>query len=488
MPIKFVVAFCVKLSKKKSKKVASPFGGRHFWVIHGKHFDIIACRWVGGQRKNQHRLNGFQRVPKSNHKNKQETVCTENGTSWPSEPTTKLNSPCWTADKFRGGVKGGSLATHRKREEKLLELLTQAISSFSTEDSDHEPKGQQKGSDQKSKSTTGGKGKRTKNSTDQENSPPRGKKKEKKKKTLIQALGQLVDRYSKNPTGNLLQRLTQLVAAAQTGKLQIEEEPGSHNKHTTNSTDYSTNKKGKGKGTNQKEARTTEFAQPHAPKQSPISYYPKTGDFQDGQWTTVQRRRRKKNTQHNSVPSAAPLQLCQDAWPPGAIISEGTLRYKLEKGLNPQPGKVAFIQSVDAIKHLQELATVHGITTEFALLTTEKGQLEQQKSFATSRNNRRQIDKLWITALNQKLPRFPQEPVSKTINAPSEVTLTTFRITIPQQFLTQRDWEQTAKNPGQAATALCDKQHIHSTYGWKQSQVGWLSSNYAGRSTTSPKT
>ncbi len=53
-----------KIIQKTSKKVASRSSCRHFWVIHGKHFDIIACRWVGGQRKNQHRPNGFQRVPK----------------------------------------------------------------------------------------------------------------------------------------------------------------------------------------------------------------------------------------------------------------------------------------------------------------------------------------------------------------------------------------------------------------------------------------
>ena len=143
---------------------------------------------------------------KSNHKNKKETVCTENSKSWSRGPTTKLNSPFWTADKLRGGVKGGSSATHRKREEKLLELSTQAINSFSTEDSDHEPKGQQKGSGHKPKSTTGGKGK-GKNCTDQENSPPRGKKKERKKKTLVQALGQLVDRYSNNDYMELQRQL-----------------------------------------------------------------------------------------------------------------------------------------------------------------------------------------------------------------------------------------------------------------------------------------
>ena len=114
-----------------------------------------------------------------------------------------------------------------------------------------------------------------------------------------------------------------------------------------------------------------------------------------------------------------------------------------------QQGRVTIIQSTDTIKPMQELAKVHGINAEFALFTIfHKGLLDQQRSFSTSRHNRRQIDKLWVTRRTRSFPNSHRKPVGKTNTAPSEVALPTFRITIPQQFLTQRDWEHTAIIPG----------------------------------------
>ncbi len=107
---------------------------------------------------------------------------------------------------------------------------------------------------------------------------PRSERKDRKKKALVQVLVQLVDRYIKKPTSNLVQHLTQLVSAAQSGKLQTEGEPSTQSTHTDNNTDTSTNKKGKGKAKSYCADKASKLAQAHVPKKPPISYYPKKGE------------------------------------------------------------------------------------------------------------------------------------------------------------------------------------------------------------------
>ena len=171
-------------------------GPEHGWafIVDGQDKVLlpVECCWVGGQRRSQHRPTSFQPVPQSaKHKNQKEeicTICTEERESWFQNPTSKAGCPVWFADKLRGGGKGGSTAIHGQ---KLLELLTQAIASFSTNETEPVPKSkwQRKRTGHKPNANTGGNGKGAKNSTDYGTNPPKVRKEGQKKESTRASLG-----------------------------------------------------------------------------------------------------------------------------------------------------------------------------------------------------------------------------------------------------------------------------------------------------------
>lgn len=147
-----------------------------------------------------------------------------------------------------GGGKGGSKATARQREDKLLQGLSELLRQFTPNEPSAPHASQPRHPDQRPDQNPRG--------------PPPGKgnqsshpKQASKHHTLFQALETLVQRYRSKPTGNLLQRLQSLVHSAQAGNLANDTGITDTSSITTSPTLLHT--KGKGQGTSKGKSKAT---------------------------------------------------------------------------------------------------------------------------------------------------------------------------------------------------------------------------------------
>ena len=357
-------------------------------------------------------------------------------------------------DPLRGGA-GGSDATVKRRDEKLLEALTQVLKNFDTAQpyDSNEGKGKGKG---KYKGQQG-------ESHKQQNDQKRNNR-TRKKNTLIQALTTLVERFATRPKGDLLQRLNTLVHAANSGKLPTEDSKEQTPK---------AGKGGKGKGKEtflQSFYNTRNFPPLHSTRQKKPGEQnnnkhttPSADTTNNSEWIEVV----KKNKRNYERMVLAPKE-----WAPGDIISDAQLRQALERGEEPK-GRVAWCRDSDFAQQCRELAQIHGITKNFALVTSDEQPHATKKHLAITNNQHKHgLQEFYVTALTDNIPELPASTIAKSTYTPAEEQLTVFRASIPQTFLTSDQWKVVIDSPGKAILTLVNQNELHSTYGWKATIQG----------------
>ena len=474
-----------KIAKTKKKLIQrKKCSTNYMMIIKMQYYDVINCRWINGKRLKRSRTFRLKTMPNRKKirkqkrkerlgRSKKETTSqanpqeaqqvTNHNTLTQNNSEQNLTSEAQVAedqtlhpggDLLRGGA-GGSDATAKRRDEKLLEALTQVLQNFGTAQSQDSSKGKGKG-----------KGKH-KGQKGEDYTLQQGKKKDnrkRKKNTLIEALTTLVTRFATRPKGDLLQRLNTLVQAANSGKLPTEDSKEQTPK---------AGKGGKGKGKEtalQSFYNTRNFPPLHSTRQ-------KKSDEQTHQKHTTAPADTTNNSEWIEVVKKNKrnyerMMLAPKEWSPGDIISDAQLRQALERGEEPK-GRVAWCRDGDFAQQCRELAQIHGITKQFALVTSDEQAHGEKKHLAVTNNKHKHgLQEFFVTALSDSIPELPASTIARSTHTPAEEQLTVFRASIPQTFLTYDQWNVAINSPGKAILTLVNQNELHSTYGWKATIQG----------------